>query len=264
MIITDKKLLGYLDRDTIHNNGKEHKYYSHYKQRKLLVSSLNDEALYLTDGSKWNDKIDRDNFNNDKLNKKRYAFCFTYNTIENMATWIINARIDNQDRRDNYGYDQNGGLLMKLPKKLLETIINNIGEVELGNFKNGIFVEKTSLNIKSLKIYLADIYYVENNKIREHYTNETTVILGKKRYLINKKFYDETSFLSKADGWKYEKECRLIVEMNKNPIIEDCHFLKIKLSKEIIKEIKDKCLIEDPANGNEEYGKSDLQGTVSF
>ena len=52
--------------------------------------------------------------------------------------------------------------------------------------------------------------------------------------------------------------------MNMNPIIEDCHFLKIKLSKEIIKEIKDKCLIEDPANGNEEYGKSDLQGTVSF
>ncbi len=235
----------------LRERGLRHNYYRRYQPRKFMEPMFDENCLYLTDGANWEDLVDKNNINMNVKNTKRYVCCFTYGNTENAALWLLNANIKKED-----------GLMIRLPKKIMKQIIEEAknSKVELGRFdKNNKFIKEKD-KVKIEDAYITDLYYTTNRI-------ESGIIIatyGENHITISEKEYEKTIQVSKAYPWKYENECRLIVEIENKGTKEDV--LKLPLNNELVQFIKNNCIVADPVHDfkNKEYKESQLKGNIKF
>lgn len=59
-----------------------HLYFKFYSKRERIETILKDHTIYLSDGSNWNDTIDRENFNDNPKEYKRFGLCLSFSKSE--------------------------------------------------------------------------------------------------------------------------------------------------------------------------------------
>lgn len=236
------------------HNGKLHKNYKMYTSMEQAMSFLLSGNLYLTNGSNWNDKDDRE------LMKIRNTFAksFSWSTAENIAMWML------------YGDDcGRNGAMLNFTKNMISEIMSN-SCVSVGKFERTGFHEYLRLKLnKDFHIYMTDIVYIEeltkSNQVRltyqdEHITKEAAILEG-----------TDTTIFYKNYAWKYEKECRMVLRLNESTMKtaneNECDVVKIKVPEVVTRRmIKEERLIQSPVlNRNVDYGqKSALAGKVDW
>ena len=230
------KLHSYLIKKGCNHNKGYSKYIEYNKNPK---EHYDKDYCYLlfTDGSTWEDKKDKDdNFLSKRKTKKRFICCLTYLQSENIAMWKI--------------YGKGSGYRIKIPQQLINKFIT-------ADHKTIVFLDEhhQKLEVNKTNITIQDVVYFSSNKTKD----EKTYICrtDEKAYfpLIPNEFRDkavEQGVQIKSDGWRYESEVRIIVDVDKNKV-KDTSKLIYKFSKTDSKKIKFTCQPNflDKDNSNE-------------
>lgn len=182
----------------LRNKGENHNYYKHYSKIDRILNILDKKKIYLKSGENWNDTVDRESFNSDKYDFKRFGMCFSFSKNENVAMWMLYS-----------GIDRRGGMI-EFTRKEMNSILD-VEKIEVGAFNNENFESYITLNKDQFQIYLTDIiYYYEEEKGKCKIRRHDEVADG-----VSKDVLQDMNGSKKSDPWKYENECRLIVSIDK-------------------------------------------------
>ena len=193
--------------------GKKHNYYKFYSKFSTILKVQTSKKIILSDGSNWNDKIDRELFNKPENTYKNYGMCFSCSQDENVAMWMLYG-----------GIDKCGGMI-----DFTKTAMNNILSVQsviAGRLdENGNFIEKKSLTREQYKLFCIDVVYYINDKGEFYITKAYD-----RKAKINKTILDKLSVCKKSYPWQYENECRLICTVKKSSLDDECSHVCIDLN----------------------------------
>ena len=226
--------------------GKSHKYYNFYAPEYKIKYIIDSCALYLSDGQKWNDTIDRQN-----MKKNSFALCFSCSIFESVAMWMLYGGIDKK------------GALIKFPNSLINDICQSIKDSDLsfGHFEEQIFVEEpinSDQFKKKFDAYLVDIGYCRN---------KTIFTLGGKIKFEKEEKVKEKLENTKSYPWKYERECRLIVSTYPKDLnlfaSKRIDTLRIKLSNKTLKKLQERIVLSPVHPNKSENSLSKLQPNLS-
>ncbi len=198
----------------LRRKGANHNFYKHYTSLDRVQNSIVDgKSLYLSRGDSWNDRADAARFNHDRCPTVNYAMCFSAGEDENVAMWML------------YGGILSQGGMIDFTKKDMHQILTT-PTIELGNFEGAPFVPLQSLSRDQFDIYLADmLYYTEHSSGYRLTRGEDHASP------VSQETFDELTMYTKKYAWSYEKECRLIVSIDKKYVQCDAKHIKIDISK---------------------------------
>ena len=248
------------------DKAKNHNYYKVYGSEKKLRVVFEDNILYFSDGSGWNDTEDREKFQEGDPKYKYYARCFTYSWSENVAMWMLYA-----GRKD--------GIMVNIKKSQMNAIIESCKEIKLGNFSDDKFEEKETIYKGVEKdgeiidgdfvLYLTDIVYFDKNKddakkydVKRSYES----YIAKKDDGTDRAFVTEMNRTAKRYPLSYENECRLILKVKKESLqnlkLSDA---KIDFKNSLEKDDKEIGVRSSPNySGKGEYVKSSLYDKINW
>ncbi len=241
-----------VDNDSLLNllktNGESHNNFRLYTSMERALGFLVTGHFYLSDGRKWNDKIDRENMRNSGL----YSACFSW-ASESVAMWML------------YGCEK--GAMLNYPPNLIKYLLNT-ERVEIGYFSpKGVFESKKILekSKEEFYIYIADVIYQDpqkNNRVRltwgdEHITTDMSVL-------------NNSDIVSKNFAWSYERECRLSVKPARE-ILEEADSngwdtMRIIVPERFLSRLRKGRLIRSPiyAGGTDAGCTSALDGCIDW
>lgn len=202
--IEQEEFLHYLQE-----KGCNHRSYKMYSTIDIVNSTIDNKALYLSSGYNWNDKVDRECFNNENLIRMNFGRCFSYSTTESVAMWML------------YGGTKHRGAMIDFNKCSMLEILRNTKRIEVGYFEESGFKKSKVLRKEDFEIQLIDVVYTEKKDstfIIKRSTGDKWEITNQseKNILGNEKY----SFIHKNKAWDYEQECRLIISIRKE-LLED-------------------------------------------
>ena len=204
------------------DNHKAYRYYSWFPR--LLNNIVKDQAIYMSDGTGWNDRLDSEYFMSQSGEKKLFGLCFSYDIDESVAMWML------------YGGLKDKGLMINFTYNQIHDLISECDRVELGEFKKeGKFSAEQTISSGEFKIYLQDVLYKKENEKAQTYKvlRDSEVIQS-----VDKKVLEGANPTLKTMPWSYEKEVRLIVEIDKSLIKVDHHFARIHISDSLLDKLK--------------------------
>lgn len=232
--ITKMKGIQFIDELKV--KGKNHNNYKYYASNDRICQIFTDKALYLSDGSKWNDLLD----DTKHAYGTQFAKCFSFTREENFAMWDLYA-------------DRCHGSMIDFSKKFLNRIIesNKNNELQIGKMKNNNFVLwKTR---KPVDLYLIDVCY--KGSVKPDYVN---LYRSKQCYQVSE--INECSFPIKKYAWSYESECRLIASFEEK-FQEDDLFVKLLIPEETLQLLKSRSFL-GPLNEFAGFNTSDLYNNI--
>ena len=196
-----------------------HQNYKHYvPDIKRIYNIYHEGALFLTDGSNWNDPDDKKAFtySNLKSGCKKYGLCLSYSKSENVAMWML------------YGGMQKRGAMIDINPKSIKQLLNasDRPRVELGNFEGGHWNSEMKLNKSEYEVELTDVLYYDTNKGENEIINNEeipkyNIKRSDEKCQCNCNLIDNAVLLQKKVwAWNYENECRLIISVKTKQIIE--------------------------------------------
>ena len=196
----------------LRKKAEAHNHYKCYSSLNRILSIRDSKKLYLSNGEKWNDVVDRNDFNSNTDIYVNYGKCFSFSQDESVAMWMLYG-----------GIDKLSGMI-DFTKKGMKSILG-INSINVGYFnKNGMFNSVVELNKSNFEIYLVDIvYYKKNDDV--YYINRSEESFKN----LSKDIFDKLRCCKKTYPWKYENECRLIVSINKKYIKDNCSVVQIDL-----------------------------------
>ena len=227
--------------------GENHKNYKTYSSQKFIREIINEQRIYLNDGSNWNDIADRKAFNSDEMEYKNYGKCFSFSESESVAMWMLYGGIDNCGAMINF--------TQKDMKKLF-----GIEHIILGVFENGKFVEYSRLKKDKFEIKLIDILYTRKGS-RTCYVRRSTETNRNVAIDVIQSLGDECV---KDVAWSYENECRLVVRIHKDYIKKNETVVKIDLSPYNFSESFERVYHSPTYKGEKSYKKSELSGYIDW
>ena len=131
--------------------GGMHREYKHYATRARIAGILRSGALYLTDGTSWNDKYDREHFNPSFMSTKRFGACFSASSTESVAMWML------------YGGMDGNGAMINFDRRTLQGAMGR-ESYECGWFgTDGKFECVVELPADRLSLRLVDVLYFQNH-----------------------------------------------------------------------------------------------------
>lgn len=213
--IYEEEFLKYLQE-----KGRNHHSYKMYTTIDIVNSTIEKEALYLSNGDNWNDRIDRENFNNNGLVKMNFGRCFSYSGSESVAMWML------------YGGMKHKGAMIDFDKISISEILTNTKHIGVGYFDNDEFVTLKNLDKCDFEIQLIDVVYTETNHnimiIRRTMGDkwEINVPLDFQKCILNG---EKGKIIHKSKAWDYEQECRLIVSVKKEKLQDLQDYNKIQM-----------------------------------
>lgn len=229
----------------LQENSGMHRNYKMYTSMERALDFLVTGDLYLSNGQKWNDVLDRNRMD------FRYTFaqCFTYSTKENIAMWMLYS-----------GKRGKNGVLLDFIPSVMKSIVG-VGKIEIVKIKARKDVETVTildLDKKEYAIYLQDILYTDQKKekVLVTYQNEH-------KYCEPTLLSDDRVFTKKYE-WSYEKECRLVIEPTERGIfkirkceseLKDGEYLMAKLHVKKYKDMKQRMIKSPVYEGNVFHGK---------
>ena len=191
-----------------------HYNYKHYvSDIDRIYNIYHEGALFLTDGSNWNDPDDKKaftDFNSGRSECKRYGLCLSFSKSESVAMWML------------YGGMQKKGAMIDINLRNIKQLLDqsNRPQVELGYFEKEEWNAVKRLNANEYKVKLIDIlYYDTNKKVDKEHELKYDIKRSDERCACNDNVIDNAPLLQKKVwAWNYENECRLIVEVDKKSI----------------------------------------------
>ena len=187
--------------DFLKNKAQNHNHYKLYTSIDRIENMLEYNALFLTNGSKWNDLVDRENLNSQKYDVINYANCFSFSKSESVAMWML------------YGGNDGKGAMIDFSKGVLKSVLKQ-DEIVLGRFEEKVFKKEIELTPNDYEIELIDILYVGEDEKAECYT----IKRSDERVKEVKKNVVDAINQQKGYAWAYENECRLIVSVNRDKV----------------------------------------------
>ena len=243
-----KNITGQEDlKNYLRRKGENHRSYKTYSNQRFIREIINEQRIYLNDGSNWNDVADREAFNDEHADYKNYGKCFSFSDSESVAMWML------------YGGIDNCGAMISFTKRDMKKIFD-IDHVILGSFIDGTFVEYSRLNKGFFDIKLVDILYTRKEKDGYYIKRGNEV-----RKVIDDKLIQALGKECIKDvAWSYENECRLVVSIKKEYIKKEETVVKIDISSFNFEESFSRVFHSPTFKGEQTYSKSELQGYIDW
>ena len=219
--------------------GGMHREYKHYATRARIAGILRSGALYLTDGTSWNDKYDREHFNPSFMSTKRSGACFSASSTESVA--MINF-----DRR---------------------TLQGAMGResYECGWFgTDGKFECIVELPADRLSLRLVDVLYFQNHADGNVTVGRPSIEGG--RHVMDGRAFNGIEQIAKHQSWSYENEVRLVATISKLDLVGKASHVKcVKIPIDFDDAFVVSRVFDSPVSDNEgNYRDSELRGTVDW
>lgn len=239
--------------DQLGKKSSRHRHYRHYLGEDRARQILSERAIYLTDGSSWNDTFDRERFNPSLLaSEKRFGACMSYSSSENIAMWML------------YGGRDGKGAMIDFDEKTLRSANNNTS-FECGYFDEGVFVPCKELNSKDVSFNLVDIIYFRLIKDSDMQLEMKRPAEGERWVGVTKELWSTMSPLSKHDSWSFEQEVRFIASINIDLLGKHRSKIKcIKIPLQFEDNFEDERVFSSPISNEGSFRDSELSGTVDW
>ena len=244
-------LEGYKDvLSLLAKRGRSHSDYRHYATRSRIEGIIKNSALFLTDGSTWNDKYDSERFNPSFADKKRYGICFSSAKVESIAMWMLYG-----------GPDGNGAMIDFDSETLLKS--TKLEHYECGYFDaGGEFKSCMTLPSGKLDLQLVDVLYF--HKKQGNLFSVGRPSRKEKGQVLGREAFDGIKQIMKHQSWSYEEEVRLVATINTDDFENRASHIKcIKIPLEFSDAFVSGRVFDSPvADGFGAYCDSELRGTV--
>lgn len=210
------------------DKGCNHRSYKMYSTIEIVNSTIDNKALYLSNGDNWNDVVDRKNFNNDGLSMVNFGRCLSYSSTESVAMWML------------YGGMKHRGAMIDFDKYSILDIIMNTDKISVGYFDDNTFITLMKLKRNEFEIQLVDVVYTEQkgNMVTVKRSTgdkwEFEFNADSQKNILNNEKY---TYVHKNKAWDYEQECRLIVSISKNILSELSEYTKVNMVRIDLKNI---------------------------
>lgn len=232
--------------------GGMHREYKHYGTRARIAGILRGGALYLTDGTSWNDKYDREHFNPSFMSTKRFGACFSASSAESIAMWML------------YGGMDGNGAMINFDRRTLQGAMGR-KTYECGRFgADGKFQCLTKLPADRLSLRLVDVLYFQN-----HADGNVTVgrpSLEGGRHVMDGRAFSGIEQIAKHQSWSYENEVRLVATISKLDLVGKASHVKcVKIPIDFDDAFVAGRVFDSPVSDDEgNYRDSELRGTVDW
>lgn len=192
--------------------GVKHKNYKSYTTYSKLAPKIEENAIYLSTGEHWNDIQDRESFNSAFSDTVNFGLCFSYAGYESVAMWML------------YGGMENEGVMVDFTNAMIRQMLS-AKSVDLVKWENGKFRYKT-LSKEAYQIRLMDVVYVEHlNESADYYK----IHRGTEKSDIKGEILDDLPPIRKAYPWNYEKECRLVLSVDRSELRDGYNSARIEI-----------------------------------
>lgn len=228
-----------------------HHNYKIYATDRYLVSWMSSKALFLSNGSTWNDKDDRTRLNPLNAPTVNFGTCFSFSKSENVAMWML------------YGGMWNDGIMVDFSHSAMSRIMKT-SEVSLGFWYDNQFKVVQSLGKDQFSIELSDVLYcsepaevIKRSDTRCNLNDDSLI----KALGWHKKVYP----------WCYENECRMVISIDRNKI-SDRYFresdnkwaIKVNVDDIFDEMNKEGRIYRAPNNQNKKYAASKLAARIDW
>lgn len=196
-----------------------HEGYFHYTKTKNLENILYEKTFWLSPLKNGNDR-------NDTGAPNRFAFCFSTGKNEVLPMWFLYSGVDGK------------GVRIKFTKTNVRTLLRD-GEYSLVRLDNESQVIKTScIPLKQgadFTLSFRDVIYGKENKVKGKYDLKYNTMTNYQIPISEyEKYKSHFPGFHKEIVWYYEKETRLMVELNseflkEHPLLADENY-KVLLS----------------------------------
>lgn len=223
-----------------------HNCYKIYSSLDKIKSIIDHQSIFLSNGRHWNDVRDRENFNSMHSKVQNFGCCMSFSRSENMAMWMLYGGIDKK------------GAMININPSVITTTIHNVQSIDLGYF-DGEFQSLQTIKREDFEIMLIDILYYSQSEIgyflkRSDEQCETN----------NLNALDSLNYSKKLLPWSYENECRVIVSISKDKILNSkIDTVKLSLNKQ--KNISvDQIVLAPNFGGERKYAQSTLGADLDW
>lgn len=240
-------LLSYLSA-----RGARHRDYRHYATRARIKSILDNGAIYLTDGSTWNDRFDRERFNPSFSARKRFGVCLSSSTEESAAMWMLHGGIDGN------------GAMINFDKGTLSKAMSQ-GDYEFGRFgADGEFEPQVRVDASDVHLTLTEVLYFKVSgddkfTVMRSMGDDQQVSISR-RTLAG---IDETT---QHASWSYEQVVRLTATVRTDLLGgHESQIRYVRVPLEIAEGFVSRCVYDSPvSDGRGTYRDSELLRTVEW
>lgn len=239
--------------DYLSATGSTRRNLRYYASRARVDQILSESSMYLSDGTTWNDKYDRENFNPPSSGYKNFGMCLSANTEESIAMWMLYG-----------GIDGNGAMINFNSKTLKGAMCAD--SYDLGYFDTcKRFRTVLTLDASQITFRLMDVvYFDQSKKDKERFLLERKG--ESKRTEISGRLSSGLHQIAKHKSWSYETEVRLVGSVSKLSLgtnADQCRFLKIPLN--LNERFISSRIFDSPASdGRGHFRQSKLFGTVEW
>ena len=240
-----RSVCGYLS-----NKGSKHTHFRYYADVNRIKRILSGSAVYLTDGSHWNDRFDARNFNPHFSNLKRFGICMSYSASESIAMWML------------YGGHSGVGAMIDFEKDVLVSAME-APWFEFGHIGPGGFLSAKTLSRDEVQIELTDIaYFREGDEGNEGYALRLPF---EKQTEVTRLILDNLGPFVKHESWSYEQEVRMVATVDKRLLDNRASSYKcMRLPLVIPRDYPNRRIYNSPVSDSPLYCDSNLVGTVEW
>ena len=234
------------------DRGGMHREYKHYATRARIAGILGGGALYLTDGTSWNDKYDREHFNPSFMSTKRFGACFSASSTESVAMWML------------YGGMDGNGAMINFDRRTLQGAMGR-ESYECGWFgTDGKFECIVELPADRLSLRLVDVLYFQNHADGNVTVGRPSIEGG--RHVVDGRAFNGIEQIAKHQSWSYENEVRLVATISKLDLVGKASHVKcVKIPIDFDDAFVAGRVFDSPVSDNEgNYRDSELRGTVDW
>lgn len=192
-------LLSYLEA-----KAKNHTHFKMYSTLSSLKYKMEEESLFLSTGTNWNDIPDKEAFNPEGADYVRFGACFSFSHSESVAMWML------------YGGLHKDGVMVDFKKDNIIACMNT-ERVILGIWDNQKFFPVTELDKSKCRFQLIDILYTGDSK---KFSDCYYIKRSSETHHVEKSLIDSVNCFKKNLPWNYENECRLVLTVDSNYITD--------------------------------------------
>lgn len=250
---SQEHLEGYRDvLSFLADRGGTHREYKHYATRARIAGILRSGVLYLTDGTSWNDKYDREHFNPSFMSTKRFGACFSASSTESVAMWML------------YGGMDGNGAMINFDRRTLRGAMCR-ESYECGWFgTDGKFECIVELTADRLSLRLVDVFYFQNHADGNVTVGRPSIEGG--RHVMDGRAFNGIEQIAKHQSWSYENEVRLVATISKLDLVGKASHVKcIKIPIDFDDAFVAGRVFDSPVSDDGgHYRDSELRGTVDW
>lgn len=240
----------------LETKARNHNHFKYYSKKEYIESILDNNAVYLSDGSRWNDRFDRDRFNMSESPVRKFGLCFSFMKSENVASWML------------YGGRGKEGAMIDFSRKSIGTLLS-CTTIDVGHFDSGKFIVEQVLTLPQFSIRIVDVLYYALQDNGKYTVKRSDEVVKDLNASIASHMVKTYGAVVKSFPWNYECECRLIVEIDKKAVGGiDLNGKMIRLSFggfEVKNELKDRVYQAPNCTGTiGRFKKSNLSGEIDW